>query len=366
MSKSDYTLVLPAYTVGANAYDAIGKITRPFGKKVVIIGGKTALSKAQDAILAAIKDTPLEVVGTLWYGGDATFENVDMLLANPAVQQADLIFAVGGGRAIDTCKVVADKANKAIFAFPTVSSNCAPVTAISVMYKADKSFAGYYYLDQPPVHTFINMTIIADSPCELFWAGIGDAMSKECECELSSRKGEMFHTVEVARALATVCTKPLIAYGVKALEDFKKKQVTFELQQVVLDIIVSTGLVSNCATDETEYYYNSSVAHLFYNSSTVLPQSVEKHLHGEIVSFGVLVLLTYDKQFEQRDKLAAFYKKCGYPTKLSDLDISVDEVDKIVAKGPDAREWTCVPEPMTAEIFKKAILDANEFGESLK
>ena len=43
MSQSDYTLVLPAFTIGVHAYDAIGKITRHFGKKVVIIGGKTAL-----------------------------------------------------------------------------------------------------------------------------------------------------------------------------------------------------------------------------------------------------------------------------------------------------------------------------------
>ena len=180
MSQTDYTLVLPAFTIGVHAYDAIGKITRHFGKKVVIIGGKTALSKAKQPLLDAIAKTDLEVLGVLWYGDDATYEHVDRLLREQAVQDADLVFAVGGGRAIDTCKVVADRAGKALFAFPTLASNCAPSTALAVMYKADKSFAGYYYLDQPPVHTFINMAIIADSPFKFFWAGIGDAMSKEC------------------------------------------------------------------------------------------------------------------------------------------------------------------------------------------
>ena len=52
MSQSDYTLVLPAFTIGANAYDAIGQVTKPFGKKVVIIGGKTALSKAEKPLPA--------------------------------------------------------------------------------------------------------------------------------------------------------------------------------------------------------------------------------------------------------------------------------------------------------------------------
>ena len=73
---------------------------------------------------------------------------------------------------------------------------------------------------------------------------------------------------------------------------------------------------------------------MFYNASTVLPQVVEGHLHGETVSFGVLVLLTYDKQFELRDKVAAFYKKCNYPTTLAALDIKADEIDRRRRRRP--------------------------------
>ena len=67
MLYSDYTLVLPAFTIGANAYDAIGRITKHFGKKVVIIGGKTALSKAKQPLLDAIAKTDLEVLDVLCY-----------------------------------------------------------------------------------------------------------------------------------------------------------------------------------------------------------------------------------------------------------------------------------------------------------
>lgn len=282
------------------------------------------------------------------------------------MQKADLIFGVGGGRAIDTGKVVADKAEKAYFAFPTVASNCAPSTAIAVIYKEDRSLVGYYYLPQPPIHTFINMNIIVDSPFHLFWAGIGDAMSKECESELASREAELFHTVLVGRVLGQVCTAPLLDFGEKALTDFKKKAISHELQEVVLDIIISTGLVSNCTTgDQAIYYYNSSVAHLFYNLSTILPQVVENHLHGEIVSFGVLVLLTYDKQFALRDRIATFYKKTGYPTTLAYLDIQTSELDMIVDKAPSITEWNCVPQPLTKEAFKQAIIDTDAYGKTL-
>ena len=86
MSQTDYTLVLPAFTIGVHAYDAIGKITRHFGKKVVIIGGKTALSKAKQPLLDAIAKTDLEVLGVLWYGDDATYEHVDRLLREYKVE----------------------------------------------------------------------------------------------------------------------------------------------------------------------------------------------------------------------------------------------------------------------------------------
>ena len=78
--STTYSVYLPNYSVGPDCYEANsvrnGKI---WPKKVVIIGGKTALSKAQDAILAAVKGH-LDVTAVLWYGGNSTYENVDMLM----------------------------------------------------------------------------------------------------------------------------------------------------------------------------------------------------------------------------------------------------------------------------------------------
>ena len=75
----------------------------------MIIGGKTALEKAEDKIKAALTSA-VQVTDTLWYGGNSTYENVDQLLATPSVQAADVLFAVGGGRVCDTVKVVGEKA----------------------------------------------------------------------------------------------------------------------------------------------------------------------------------------------------------------------------------------------------------------
>lgn len=114
--------LFPGYTIGPDAYEDIVNVCPAYGKKVAIIGGKQALAAAKDKILKAMEGSPLEVTGVFWYGGEASVENMDML--RPQVADADMIFAVGGGKAIDTCKVLAHDTNRPFFTFPTTLHLC--------------------------------------------------------------------------------------------------------------------------------------------------------------------------------------------------------------------------------------------------
>lgn len=360
---SKYSVYLPNYSVGAECYTEIAAVTKPYGSKAVIIGGKTALAKAKEALLAAMEEAKITATDILWYGGDATYENVDMLMANPAVQEADMVFAVGGGRAVDTCKTLADKMGKPIFAFPTIASNCAACTSICVMYKTDGSLAGYYYPKHCAEHTFINTKIIAEAPEQLLWAGIGDALSKEYEVCFASRGCDVLHTPLLGISLSHACTQPLLDYGCQALEDCRSNKESDAIREVALDIIISTGIVSNLTVGK-DYYYNSSLAHCFYNSFTYLPQA-ERHLHGEIVSFGTLVLLTYDKQLEERNKIAQFCKKLGLPVTLKEMELTEADVDKLLQKAVTISEWNGSKQKLVFEDFRQAIFDMDAYGKTL-
>ena len=317
--RTNYHLFLPSYSVGADCYREIEAVTKPFGHKAVVIGGKTAMEKAKDAILQAVAGTSIQITDFVWYGGNATYENIERIRSVQAVQEADMVFAVGGGRAVDTCKVYCDQEDKPIFTFPTIASNCAAVTSLSVMYREDDSLAGYYFLKKPPLHCFINTRIIAEAPEELLWAGIGDALSKGYEVQLAARDRNLFHTVAMGVALSHCCTDPLVEYGAAALAACREGRPSYELQEVALDIIISTGLVSNLTTGPNcEYYYNSSIAHCIYNGSTVIPSVVHNHRHGAIVSFGVLCLLTYDGQYGERDRIMAFNHSIGLPVTMAE------------------------------------------------
>ena len=363
---SYYSVNLPSYTIGEGCYKEIPHTTRFYGKTAVVIGGKIAMSKAKDKILEGIKDSDVEILDFIWYGGDSTYENGNALIDMDVVKKADMIFAVGGGRACDTCKYVANEMDKPLFCFPTVASNCASVTAISVIYNPDGSFREYYY-PKNANHTFIESSIIADSPEELLWAGIGDALSKECEAVFASKEDELSHTPMMGVQLSKICTTPLVEYGKKALDDLRANKVSYELEQVALDIIISTGLVSNMVSAAPKYYYNSSLAHCVYYGSTVT-KGGEKHLHGEIVSLGVLCLLTFGKEYEERERIAKFNLSMGLPVCFEDIEITEDDFDAMAEKAMTTTEWDFKPENagVTKESFIQCMKETDEYGRSIK
>ena len=121
---SNYSIFLPSYSVGEECYKEIPYVTRKYGKKAVAIGGKTAMSKAKPELLKALEGTDFEITDFIWYGGDSNYENVEILKKHPEVINADMLFGIGGGRACDTVKILADMLDKPFFTFPTLASNC--------------------------------------------------------------------------------------------------------------------------------------------------------------------------------------------------------------------------------------------------
>ncbi len=350
--------LFPGYTIGTDAYDDIAAVCPAYGKKAAIIGGKRALAAAADAIADAAQKAGIEVIGPFWYGGEATRENMDML--RPQVADADMIFAVGGGKAIDTGKVLAQETNRPFFTFPTIASTCAACTSLGIIYHPDGSLREYSFSKIPPNHIFINTQVIANAPEIYLWAGMGDTMAKHYESTVSSRGHIPAHSDAMGITLSSMCATPIMRWGQKALDDCKANTVTNELTEVILGIIISTGFVSNFVQVD----YTTGMAHAVYNGFTVLPSTEHYgHLHGEVVSYGILVLLTSDKQYEERDKLFAFSKSIGLPTCLADIHATPDDLDKVTAKalaGIDVRIW---PTPVTAQTIIDAIMELEEYNK---
>jgi glycerol dehydrogenase len=265
----------------------------------------------------------------------------------------DVVVGVGGGKAIDTAKAAADKAGVSVVTVPTIAGTCAATTALSVVYNDHGAFEEIYYLKRTPVHAIIDLEIISKTPWRYLWAGIGDTIAKYYEVDVTQGNDILSYNNTLGRKLSSLCVEPLLVYGVQALDDIKAERVSFALEQVVMHIVASTGFVSFLVDQK----YNGAAAHGLFYGLTLLEEIEKNHLHGEVVGYGVLVLLKMTNNQEELERLYDFYKKAGLPTCLVDLGISLDDekFEAVLEKALNSPDMNKMPYKVTREMVLKGI-----------
>ncbi len=344
---------LPQYTIGEGVLERIGDVCKEYGEKALIISGERALEKTKITIEDSLKKAGLQIADFLWYGGECSYKNIAMLKEKTEGQQIDMIIGVGGGKALDTAKAVGEKVGIPTITVPTISSTCAATTMISVVYEDSGDFNSIYCLDKPPVHILIDAEIIAKAPPKYLWAGIGDTIAKYYEVEATTRGKKLPHSIVMGKSLSPMCVNSLVKYGAKALEDNNKGTSSFELQETILNIIITTGFVSTLVGE----IYNGACAHGLFNALTSLEQIEKNHLHGEVVSYGVLVMLMMDDQYGEIDRLIPFYKEIGLPTSLKDIGVANtrEYLDPVLEKAVHMDDVAKMPYKVTKNMFFEAI-----------
>lgn len=355
MKLENYEVYLPNYSIGDRIYDKIGPICESYGKKVLVIGGRRALEAAYDKIAQAVAQTNLTIIGKELYGQDCTYAAVERLRQLPAYQEADMVFGVGGGKALDTVKCLCIPDDKPVFAFPTIASNCAGCTSVSIMYNEDGTFLKPHFFVRPVMHTFIDTAIIAQAPSRYMWAGIGDTYAKYYEAMISSRGEQLEHFTALGVAVSVMCRDPLVAYGKQALEDHKKGLCTYAVEQVVLAIVVTTGIASIFLTKDFTPDYNSGLAHAVFYALTAYPVIEQRHLHGEVVGFGVLLALLVDHQYDQFETIYRLNRSVGLPVSLEDVEITEAQWQETMERIPAMSDIAHYPYRVTPEMLAQAM-----------
>ncbi len=338
------------YTIGADAYENIKDVCGCLGKRALIVGGETALSKSIDKLRVAMHD--FEIVDVVVYGKECTRKHVEELYNIYKSDAIDFVVGVGGGKAIDTSKCLADLLGVMIVTIPTLASTCAASSALAVTYTENHAYDGFWYFKAPAYHTFIDTDIIINTPIEYFRAGMGDTLAKYYEVEFSARGREKTFEDEMGLSISRMCSAPLLESAAGALEDFRSNCITDRFEQAVLIILVSTGMVSMLINHD----FNGAVAHALFYGLTEIEGFEEKFRHGDVIGYTTAVQLMLDGQDDEAIKIGNLIKQLGVEATLSERGIPVDfeyllPVLRATLKDPD---MNVVP----YEITEKMIFDA--------
>lgn len=341
------------YSIGENTYRDVAGVCGIYGKRILLIGGKKALAAGEKRLRDNLQGSGLEIVDTVLYGHDCTYAAIDKLAEHAKAVNADMVFGMGGGKALDTAKGAGVRAGLPVFTFPTIAATCAATTALSVVYREDGSFDSFYYYDRPAYHCFIDLSIIANAPSKYLQAGMGDTIGKFFECHFSARGDKLEHPSALGREVSNMCYAPLLEYGEQALIDCEKHRVSLSLEQAVLANIVSTGLVSLMVLDD----YNCAIAHSVYYGLVLLPGFEEKWLHGNVVSYGVLVQLAVDGDIAEAKRLKEFLTKLKIPTTLKEMDVPVERehLSAMLTETVTGPDMVHIPYPVTEDMVFEAI-----------
>ncbi len=318
---------------GSGILAQAGAAISALGQCPLVISGEqswAAIQPCLEPILAGL------AYASVTYGQDCSEISLARLKQAALDHQADLVIGIGGGKALDTAKLIAYQSQLPVVTIPTTAATCAAWTALSNVYSEAGAFQYDVGLPRCPDLLILDYQVIVTAPNRTLVAGIGDALAKWYEASVSSGHSQdtlVIAAVQQARVLRDI----LLQKAAIALEQPGSQT----WREVVDATVLMAGVIGGLGGAQCR----TVAAHAVHNGLTHLPPT-RQTLHGEKVGFGILVQLRLEEMVAgnhlaatARQQLLKFYGEIGLPTTLTELGMGNITLQELQA----AAEVACQP-----------------------
>lgn len=320
----------PFYIQGPGALSQVGDTAARLGGRPGIVIDAAVEPLVGEALLAGFAAPP----PIARFAGEVTDANVARIAAPLA--WADVIVAVGGGKALDAGKAVALRAGVPVVTVPTIASTDGPASSGIAMYDDGHRLIRVDQMPANPAAVIVDSAVIAAAPVRFLLAGIGDAIAKKFEAEgCHAGGGRTKHgttPTHAALAIADAAYRLLRAHAQAAVAAAVRHEVTEDLEAVIEAAVLLSAMGFENG--------GLSIAHSMTRGLMTL-RGAKERLHGEHVGYGTLVHLAVDRRpVAEVADLAGFLRALGLPVSLRDLgvegvsDADIDAIAEAVMASP--------------------------------
>ncbi|OPY38757.1 MAG: Glycerol-1-phosphate dehydrogenase (NAD(P)+) [Methanoregula sp. PtaU1.Bin051] len=275
------------------------------GDSALVISGKSTMDLAGQRVSGYLADSCK--VKTM---AAASINEKVIKRGEAAARKVDFVVGVGGGRVIDTAKIVSYNADRQFISVPTAASHDGIASARASVPSAE----GHASLEaHPPIAIIADTGIIAAAPHRLLAAGCADIISNYTailDWELAHRvKGEPIS--EYAMALSKM-TAEILVNNASIIRPHSEQAAWF-----VTKALVSSGVAMSIAGSSRPA---SGGEHKFSHALDRLAPG--KALHGESCGIGTIISM-YLHGGDWKG-IRASLKAIGAPTTPADVGIDDD------------------------------------------
>jgi len=316
--------------------------------------GATLLASLREAGIGALPRT---------FGGECSLEEIGAHVAALSGDRVDCLIAAGGGKCIDAGKAIAFRLGVPVAIVPTLASNDAPCSALSVLYSQEGVSTGAEFYPDSPALVVVDTDVVAAAPERYLVAGMGDAMATWYEARVCLANPAAVTTVGARPTVAScaigeVCAQTLFREGRAAAAAVAAGEVNDALETVVEANTLLSGLGFESG--------GLAAAHGVAQSYTAIPKVHAAYLHGEMVAMGTLAQLMMESRPDEARRVADFFAEVGLPIHLGQLGLDVSEHDAaldVVAQATLGFPFIGnMPQPVTPALACASVLDAHALG----